>query len=142
MSKGGVGSHPRGLKQMHALWGDSPRPMLGLRPSASSATQIWGFSIQGLKEATLVRWGQGDPPLEPRVGRCSQVLGERAEPGRPCWVHALWSLLTKPEQPRPWAAAEPPATGWPGSPPPGPPLPRTPLLRTVRKALCLCQSDF
>lgn len=35
-----------------------------LRPIRGSVTQVWGLSIQGLKEATLVRWRQGDPPLD------------------------------------------------------------------------------
>lgn len=60
---------------------------------AGSITQGWGLNILGLKGTTLVKWGQGDPPLQTQMGRHGQVCRERSQSqSSSCWGSCVHSL--------------------------------------------------
>lgn len=106
----GGGISPKGHQICACPKGARPAPK-GPRPSAGSATQIWVLSIQGLKEATLEGWGQGDPPVETQVGRGPRQSGRAGEAGPAAARYVLRSFLTKPERPQEWLQSHQPPGG-------------------------------
>lgn len=72
---------------MVMTYGRTPQAKLRVWPiwsPAGSITPVWGLSIQGLKGATPVTRGQGDPPLQTRgPGGASARCAGRGEPEQP-----------------------------------------------------------